>query len=74
MEANNGLRRLITSQGNELVEEVSKILRTIGFQVDLIDNQIGQNEPKKEDLRLKCDDVDGEEWAAIVEVERIFTK
>ena len=40
----------------------------IGFNVELMDEQIGQGEPKKEDLRLKHVDKEGKEWIAIVEV------
>lgn len=65
--ANNGLRRLITAQGPELLDEVAKCLDNIGFTVDFIDEQIGQGEPKKEDLRLKHIDKEGKEWVAIVE-------
>jgi hypothetical protein len=68
LEANNGLRRLITAQGSELLDEVAKGLDSIGFTVDFMDEQIGQGEQKKEDLRLKHVDKEGKEWVAIVEV------
>ena len=68
LKANNGLRRLITAQGPELLDEVAKCLDNIGFTVDFMDEQIGQGEPKKEDLRLKHIDKEGKEWVAIVEV------
>jgi hypothetical protein len=65
--ANNGLRRLITSQGEELVDEVVKALSTIGFSVTKVDPLIGEK-PKREDLRLKHLGKSSEEWNAIVEV------
>ena len=67
-EANNGLRRLITKQGDELVDEVAKALSNIGFSVTKVDPLIGEKEPKREDLRLKHLGESGEEWNAIVEV------
>lgn len=66
--ANNGLRRLITSQGEELVDEVVKGLSDIGFSVTKVDPLVGEKEPKKEDLRLKDLGKSGKEWNAIVEV------
>jgi hypothetical protein len=66
-EANNGLRRLITKQGEELVEEVAKALSDIGFSVTRVDPLIGEK-PKREDLRLRHLDKSGKEWNAIVEV------
>lgn len=67
-EANNGLRRLITKQGNELVDEVAKALSNIGFSVTKMDQLIDEKGPKREDLRLKHLGESGEEWNAIVEV------
>lgn len=67
-EANNGARRLITKQGDELVDEVAKALSTIGFSVTKADELIAEKEPKREDLRLKHVSESGEEWNAIVEV------
>jgi hypothetical protein len=67
-EANNGLRRLITAQSEELVDEVAKALEDIGFDVTRVDELIGEKEPKREDLRLKHLGKGGEEWNAIVEV------
>jgi len=71
--ANKGQRRLITAQGSELVDEVVKTLKTIGFDVTVVDEQIGENKVKREDLRLKHITKEGEEWNAIVEV-RGYTK
>ncbi len=68
VKANNGLRRLITRQGEELVDEVAKALSDIGFSVTKVDPLIGEKEPKREDLRLRHLGDSGEEWNAIVEV------
>ena len=67
-EANKGLRRLITAQGKELVDEVAKALKGIGFNVVQVDELVGEKEPKKEDLRLEHLAKGGEQWNAIVEV------
>jgi hypothetical protein len=66
--ANKGLRRLITAQGEELVDEVAKALKVIGFDVTIVDKLIGKNEPKREDLRLGHSAGESGEWKAIVEV------
>jgi len=64
---NKGQRRLITAQGDELVDEVAKTLKDIGFNVTLVDQLVGKK-PKREDLRLRHLGKGGEEWNAIVEV------
>lgn len=66
--ANKEQRRLITAQGPELVDEVAKALKAIGFNVTVVDKLIGENEPKREDLRLRHSTKEGKEWNAIVEV------
>jgi len=66
--ANKGRRRLITAQGDELVDEVAKALEDIGFSVTVVDELIGDHKPRREDLRLCHSDKMGEEWNAIVEV------
>jgi len=66
--ANNGIRRLITAQGNELVDEVAKVLKNIGFDVTNVDKLVGEKGPKREDLRLGHLAKGGEEWNAIVEI------
>lgn len=66
--ANKGRRRLITAQGEELVDEVAKALKDIGFNVIDVDQLVGEKGPKREDLRLRHLDKGGEEWNAIVEV------
>ena len=66
--ANKGLRRLITTQGKELVDEVAKALKSIGFNVVQVDELVGEKRPKREDLRLEHLTKGGEQWNAIVEV------
>lgn len=66
--ANKGRRRLITSQESELVDEVNKALTEIGFKVTSVDEQIADNQRKREDLRLSHLGEKGEKWNAIVEV------
>ena len=65
-EVNKSERRLITSQSDELVEEVIKAFRKIGFSVKNIDESLKKGKQKREDLQLiiKKDN----EWIAIVEV------
>jgi len=65
--ANKGQRRLITAQGDELVDEVAKTLEDIGFNVTPVDKLVGKK-PRREDLRLRHVGKGGEEWSAIVEV------
>ena len=66
--ANKGQRRLITAQGEELVDEVAKTLKDIGFNVTPVDQLVGKKGTRREDLRLGHLDKGGEEWNAIVEV------
>ena len=63
---NDGLRRLITAQGDELVDEVEKALDTIGFKVTRVDDTLQEGQPKREDLRLNLKN--GDDWEAILEV------
>lgn len=67
-EANTGLRRLITVRGKELVDEVTEVLKHIGFNVVDVDELVSEKGPKREDLRLKHLAKGGEQWKAIVEV------
>ncbi len=73
LNANKGLRRLITAQGPELVDEVMKALSKIGFRVTSVDDQIADDKRKREDLRLSHSSQTGDKWTAIVEV-RGYTK
>ncbi|MFC1952865.1 hypothetical protein ACFLWR_01880 [Chloroflexota bacterium] len=65
---NEGLRRLITEQGTPLVEEVASVLKKVGFNVEIVDQSIDVNAPKREDLRLTDSKDVGSNWEAIVEV------
>jgi len=64
--SNKGLRKLITAQGRELVDEVVSVFRELGFDVQVIDDEIDSENSKLEDLRLTIPDE--KNWEAIVEV------
>jgi hypothetical protein len=64
--ANNGDRRLITAQGDDLVDEVQAALEEIGFIVTNVDRDIASEGDRREDLRVQ--DPDNLDWVAIVEV------
>ena len=66
--ANRGRRRLITAQGDKLVDEVAKVFGEIGFRVTLVDRLVKEKAPKREDLRLQHSAEGSEDWDAIVEV------
>jgi hypothetical protein len=63
---NKGKRRLITAQGGELLLETVRAFEELGYQVKVMDNEIDEGTPKKEDLRIQ--DPDEKDWEAIVEV------
>jgi hypothetical protein len=63
---NSGKRRLITAQGDELRDEVAIAFRDLGFSVRIMDNELSEDDRKKEDLRIRDSDLDN--WEAIVEV------
>lgn len=65
-EANENERHLITSQGQDLVDEVACCFRKMGFGVVDVDATLDPNAPKREDLRLS--DPDDANWVALVEV------
>jgi len=67
-QANTGLRRLITAQGDELVQAVSGALVELGFAVESMDENIAPGHPKKEDLRITHEASAEGGWTAIVEV------
>lgn len=62
---NNSIRKLLTTQGNELVDIIASCLSEIGFIVHKIDDQVTEGQPRREDLRLSLPQSD---WEAIVEV------
>lgn len=66
VEAANGVQRLLTAQGDDLVQAVADVLTDIGFDVEDRDATIGGSAPKLEDLRLK--DPDEPDWVCLVEV------
>ncbi len=66
--ANRGLRRLLTAQGDDLVDEVVALLSSIGFGVARVDDHLGPGQPRREDLRLTDPTEDAGGWEAIVEV------
>lgn len=65
--ADKGLRRLITAQGDNLVDEVASVFQEFGFEVDNMDEVIDPKSSKREDLRLRVPS-DDSDWEAIVEV------
>jgi len=68
VQANNGIRRLLTTQAGDLVDEVAQVLQSIGFEVELVDTLVEKGSPKREDLRLRDPSDKSEAWEAIVEV------
>ena len=66
--ANRTRRRLITAQGDELVQEVSDVLRELGFTVDIVDQLLSEGQPRREDLRLRYAFPEEQDWEAIAEV------
>jgi len=65
LEANKGIRKLITAQGDELVDQVADAFSKLGFQVTNVDNTRNDEQQKLEDLRIALQEP---EWEAIVEV------
>lgn len=63
--AEAGWRRLLTAQGDELVDVVSAALEHLGFEVKPMDPEADPNN-RLEDLRLT--DRDDDQWEALVEV------
>ncbi|MFC2172895.1 hypothetical protein ACFLU6_09735 [Acidobacteriota bacterium] len=68
LKVDKGRRRLLTSQGNELVEEVADVFKTLGFEVECVDQNLSPDKPKREDLRLRVTSDEKYSWEAIVEV------
>ncbi len=64
--AERGIRRVLWTDGDDLVTAVRDILANLGFVVRNMDAEWKQGEPKREDLRLTHQGVPG--WEAIVEV------
>jgi hypothetical protein len=66
VEANATVRRLLTAQGDELVDEVQAAFEELGFIVKNVDKEITNPGDRREDLRVSDPDRAG--WIAIVEV------
>lgn len=64
--AEAGARRLLTAQGDDLVAVVTETLATFGFDVENVDDTVGDQGPKVEDLRIS--DPDDPAWTNITEV------
>ena len=64
--AEQGIRRAIWADGNDLVTAVIDLLSDLGFEVRDMDEERSENEPKREDLRLTLQDLPS--WEALVEV------
>ena len=64
--ADNGIRRALWSDGDDLVAAVQQLLSQLGFTVRDMDAGLRPDEPRREDLRLTLQSDD--RWEAIVEV------
>lgn len=64
--ADAGTRRLLTAQGNELVEAVIDVIRSLGFDVVDVDAHLAAGSLKTEDLRIT--DPHDPSWTNICEV------
>ena len=64
--ADSGTRRALWADGADLTAAVQEMLADLGFTVCDMDADVGQDEPKREDLRLTLKGVSG--WQAMVEV------
>lgn len=64
-EAVHGRRRLLTAQGDDLVEAVSEALVELGIEVENMDSKFPPSD-RREDLRVTCSEKPG--WEALVEV------
>ena len=64
--AESGTRRALWTDGDDLTAAVQEMLADLGFTVRDMDADVGQDEPKREDMRLTLKGVSG--WQAMVEV------
>ena len=64
--ADSGIRRALWADGDDLTAAVRQMLEDLGFTVRDMDEELGQDKPKREDLRLTRKGVSG--WQAMVEV------
>ena len=65
-QADQGVRRVLWADGDELVAAVHDILFDLGFTVRDMDAEVVPGEPKREDLRLTLEG--RTKWGAVVEV------
>lgn len=65
-EADQRERRLLTAQGNDLVQEVQAALEEIGFKVQDVDVEQAPKGTLLEDLRIE--DAEASDWIALAEV------
>jgi hypothetical protein len=61
-----GAKRLLTSDGDDLVEATAEVLSELGFVVRDMDAELQDDQPKREDLRVTIPSDD--RWVALVEV------
>ena len=66
VKADEGVRRVLWTDGNDLVASVKAIMTCLGFSVRDMDTDVPPGELKREDLRLTLPECPG--WEAIVEV------
>jgi hypothetical protein len=64
--ADSGLRRLLTAQGDALVQATIDALQKLGYEVENVDQTVDPGIAKVEDLRLR--DMDDPSWTNITEV------
>ena len=64
--ADSGIRRILCSDGDELVAAAKDVLSGLGFEVRDMDEELEKDEPKREDLRLTI--TGNPNWEAVVEV------
>lgn len=65
-QADQGIRRAVLEDGNELVDAVQRILEDLGLRVTNMDDRTPKGEAKNEDLRLTHPEKAG--WEAIAEI------
>ena len=65
-QADEGSRRLLTSEAGDAEEAVAEALEALGFKVERVDSTLLTDEAKVEDLRVT--DSDDPEWLALAEV------
>ena len=64
--ADQGIRRVLWADGDDLNDAIAEILDDLGFKVCDMDAELSEGEPKHEDLRLRLPSMPG--WEGLVEV------